>query len=79
MPKVDLKNYDYGEPAGFEKFKPKKGRKGENVDDILQPQGKPVRGGESSDKRTSGKWNKSFRPIRNGVGYSKKLPIYIRF
>jgi len=55
MPKVDLRNYEYGEPAGFEKFKPKKGKKGENVDDILQPQGKPVRGGESGDKRISGK------------------------
>lgn len=55
MPKIDLKNYDYGEPAGFEKFKPKKGRKNENVDDILQPQGKPVRGGESEDRRDTTK------------------------
>ena len=35
MPKVDLKNYDQGEPAGFEKYKPKKGRKCDNVVDIL--------------------------------------------
>ena len=56
MPKVDLRNYDeYEEPAGFEKFKPKKGRKNENVDDILQSQGKPVRGGESEDRRDTTK------------------------
>jgi hypothetical protein len=52
MPKVDLRNYDeYEEPAGFEKFKPKKGRKGENVEDIFEPQRKPDRGGEGTDKR----------------------------
>jgi len=55
MPKVDLRNYDYGEPAGFEKFKPKKGRKDENVDDIFQPQGKPVRGGEGENRRDTTK------------------------
>ena len=60
MPKVDLRNYDeYEEPAGFEKFKPKKGRKSENVEDIFEPQRKPDRGGEGTDKRNIRKWCKN--------------------